>query len=151
MTYFLRNLLIFVLVTTFLGCESKNSYNINSDKAIADMSVRIEELNSDLNTLKEELAAVKKVLDDKDIDTDLRNSIRTEIHEGEKHRRDIEQWLAYLKIQRKERYQSLLDRQKNKTLDVDQVNKEVKAYFLHKKLKPIDKKWKNRYKTAIEL
>ena len=150
MTKFLLNLIIFAFALSFLGCESKNSYNINSDKAVLDMNTRITELEDDLNTLTTELKDVRKVLEDPDIDTQLRASIRREIHEGEVHEKALVQWIDFLKIRRKKRYNSLVDRKNQENLK-EQAEKEVKAYFVEKKLKPIDKKWKKRYKTAIEL
>lgn len=148
-----KNLLflaLFTLFSFFLGCESKTSYNIDSDKAVEDLSTRITSLTEDLNTLTKELEEVKKVLEDKDIDSELRASIRKEILEGERYERTINQWLAYLKVQRKQRYNSLLARKGQKNLK-EQAEQEVKAYFMQKKLKPIDRPWKERYRTAIEL
>ena len=150
MASFLYNLLILALVMGFLGCESKNSYDIQSDQAVADLSTRIKSLEEDLNGLTEELAQVRKVLDDPDIDAELRGSIRKEIHEGDKHLHEIEQWIAFLKIRRKKRYNSLVDRQNSPKLK-EQAEKEVKDYFMDKKLNPIQRGWKNRYRTAIEL
>jgi hypothetical protein len=144
--------ILFLLVFSgaFLGCESKNSYDIGSDKAVEDMSLRISSLDSDLKVLKEELAEIKKVLKDPDIDAELRSSVRKEIHEGEKHVKDIQQWISYLKVRRKKRYNSLVDRKGQPNLK-EEAQKEVEAYFMDKKLNPIKRKWKDRYRTAIEL
>ncbi len=150
MTNLCQNLIILAFISVFLGCESKNSYDISSDKAVNDLSIRIASLTEDLNTLKTELEEVKKVLDDPDIDAQLRGSIRKEIHQGEKYEKEIEQWISYLKIKRKKRYNSLVDRKGQENLK-SQAEKEVEAYFVDKKLNPIKKDWKDRYRTAIEL
>ncbi len=150
MTKICQNLIIFVFISTFLGCESKNSYDIGSDRAVEDLGIRITSLTEDLTTLKSELADVRKVLDDPDIDAQLRASIRREIHQGEKFVKEIEQWVAFLKIRRKKRYNSLVDRKGSTTLK-EEAEKEVEAYFVDKKLNPIHREWKERYRTAIEL
>ena len=148
---FLRKLLIIVATfILFLGCESKESYDIDSDKAIGDMSIRIKSLEEDLNTLTTELKEVKAVLNDKDIDIELRKSIRKEVHEGENHEKVRHRSDAYLKVQRKQRYKSLLNRKMDKSLK-SKAEKEVADYFQQKKLKPIKKPWLKRYRTAIEL
>ena len=133
-----------------MGCESKNSYDIGSDKAVEDLSIRIKSLDEDLGILKEEIDQVKKVLEDPDIDAQLRASIRREIHEGEKHQKKLRQWIDFLKIRRKKRYNSLVDRKGQDGLR-EQAEREVEEYFQDKKLNPIKKEWKNRYRTAIEL
>lgn len=133
-----------------MGCESKSLYDIGSDKAISDMNSRIKSFEEDLNTLKGDLEKVREVLKDQDIDVELRKSLKKEIHEAEKYEKEIHQWLSYVKVQRKQRYNSLLRRKNSKTLSAE-AEKEVKAYFMQKKLKPIKKGWKTRYKTAIEM
>jgi predicted nucleic acid-binding Zn-ribbon protein len=133
-----------------LGCESKKSYDIYNDKAVEDMTTQITELNEDLTKLSEEISKIEKVLDDPDLDTQLRANIRKEVLEGNKHIKDIEQWIAYLKIRRKKRYNSLVDRKGQDNL-AEEAEAEVKAYFLEKELKPIPKKWRERFRTAIEL
>lgn len=150
MLLFLRTTLILLLALSFYGCESKNSYNINSDRAIEDMNKRIKSLNEDLGTLKTELKEVKMVLEDPDIDPELRASIRKEVHQGEKYAKEIDQWINFLKVRRKQRYKSLYERKKNKDLK-EQAEKEIKAYFVEKELKPIKRPWLKRYRTAIEL
>lgn len=150
MYLFVRIVLILSFLGVFAGCEGKKTYDIDSDKAVLDLSSRIQSLEEDLNTLNTEIVEVKAVLKDKDIDTELRKSIKKEILEGEKHKKDINQWVSYLKIQRRQRYNSLLGRKGEESL-IKEAEDEVKAYFLQKKLKPIDKRWKNRYRTAIEL
>ncbi len=150
MTISPRNLSILLLTILFLGCESKKSYDISGDKAIEDMTTRITSLQEDLTTLNDELDSVKKVLDDPDIDSELRASIRREVHEGDKHVKDLEQWIAFLKVRRKQRHKSLVDRKGQENLK-ELAEKEVEAYFLEKKLKPIPKKWQDLYRTAIEL
>ncbi len=150
MLLFSRNPLILLLCIFLFGCESKKTYDIDSDKVVADLSERINSLQEDLTTLNKELEEVKVVLKDKDIDTVLRKNIRKEIHEGKKYQKLIQQHIDYLKIRRKKRYQSLLDRKKSPEL-IEQAEQETKAYFMNKKLKPIERPWKDRYKTAIEL
>ena len=150
MMFLLRNLFILLLITFFFGCESKNSYDIKSDKIIEDLNSRIKVLQEDLDSLTSELKDVKLVLKDPDIDTSLRQSIRKEIHEGEKYKKDILQWLSFLKVRRKRRYNSLLARKNSASLK-DEATKEVRAYFVNKKLKPIARPWLERYRTAIEL
>jgi hypothetical protein len=114
------------------------------------MSTQITSLNEDLTKLKEELEQVKEVLNDPDIDAALRESIRKEIHQGEKFKKEIQQWIDLLKIRRMKRYNSLIDRKGQKGLK-EQANKEVEEYFIDKKLNPIKRAWKDRYRTAIEL
>lgn len=148
---FLRlNLLFLLLTLCFLGCESKKTYDISSDKAVADMNTQLADLESDLKELNADLDEVRKVLNDTDIDAELRESVRKEIHEGDRHIKDIEQWIDYIKIRRKKRYNSLVDRKDMENL-TEIAEKEVEAYFMEQKLKPIEKKWKDRYRTAIEL
>lgn len=146
----MRNLIILLLATTLFGCESKITYDISSDKAVEDMNKRIASLQEDLTTLDSELQQVKGVLNDPDIDGELRDSIKKEIHQGEKYKKEINQWLAFLKIRRKKRYNSLVDRKNNENLK-KQAEKEVEAYFVDKKLNPLARPWLNRYRTAIEL
>ena len=150
MVFFLRNLLILALITLFFGCESKNRYDINSDKAIEDMNTRVKSLQSDLDILNGELKDVKKVLEDPDIDPEVRASIRKEVHQGERFAKEIDQWISFLKVRRKQRYKSLYDRKGQKNLR-EQAEREIKAYFTEKKLKPIKRPWLERYRTAIEL
>ena len=135
---------------SFLGCESKKRYDINSDKMIGDLNTRISSLEEDLKNLTGELEEVRGVLPDPDIDTELRKSLRKEIHEGDKYIKEINQWIAYLKVQRKQRYASLSERKDQENLE-EQAKKEIKAYFVTKDLKPIKRPWLNRYRTAIEL
>ena len=150
MLVFFRNLIIFALIFSFFGCESKNSYDINSDEAISDMNVRIVSLEEDLKNITEDLDKVRKVLKDPDIDPDLRASIRKEVHQGETFMKEIDQWISFLKVRRKQRYKSLHDRRKSEKL-AEQAKREVDAYFMEKKLKPIKRPWLDRYRTAIEL
>lgn len=114
------------------------------------MNKRITSLSEELTTLTDELEQVKKVLNDPDIDAELRGSIRKEIHQGEKFKKEIDQWISFLKVRRKQRYNSLVDRKGQENLK-EEAEKEVKAYFTEKKLKPIPKKWRDRHRTAIEL
>lgn len=137
------------IFAVILGCNSKKSYNIGADKVIADLTTRIASLDEDLQALNNDLEDVKKALKDKDIDTELRKSLRKEKHEADKHAKDINQWIAYMKIQRKQRYKSLIERKSDENF-AERAKKEVKEYFVQKDLKPIPKKWKNRYRTAIE-
>ena len=153
MVLFIRNLIILVLALGFLGCESKKTYDIQSDPMLKDLDTRVKELEEDLNTLVTELKAVQKVLDDNsndELDFELRNSLKKEIIEGEVHQKNINQWLSYLKIQRKQRFQSLYARKEQESLS-DEAKKESEEYFLQKKLKPIEKPWLDRHRTAIEL
>ena len=145
-----RFLLILAISSLFIGCEGKKSYDIGSDKAVSDMSTRIKSLEEDLSSLTTELGEVRAVLVDQDLDAELRKSIKKEILEGEKYKKEITQWLSYIKIQRKRRYNSLLSRKDQESLIKD-AEIEVSTYFLQKKMKPIEKRWRNRYRTAIEL
>ncbi len=136
-----------------MGCESKKTYDIASDPMLKDLDSRVKEFEEDLNTLKTELAAVEKILNDNsndELDFELRNSLKKEVIEGEVYEKDINQWLAYLKIQRKQRYQSLYARKDKESL-VEEAKRESEEYFIQKKLKPIEKPWLERYRTAIEL
>jgi len=117
---------------------------------IVDLNTRIGQLQEDLNTLSSELEQVRVVLKDNDIEVELRKSIRKEVLEGERYQREIEQWISYLKVQRKERYKSLHERKDQEELK-KQALEEVARYNTQKELKPIKMPWKNRYKTAIEL
>lgn len=117
---------------------------------IVDLNSRISQLQEDLNTLTSEIDQVRVVLKDNDIEVELKKSIRKEILQGERYQREIDQWISYLKVQRKQRYKSLNERSNEKDLN-EQALEEIKRYNMQKELKPIQKPWKNRYKTAIEL
>jgi hypothetical protein len=150
MLFILRFVILYLFLSLSLGCTGDNSYNIGKDAVIADLNSRIGELNEELTTLTSELDQVRVVLDDKEIDIELKKSVRKEILEGERHILDIEQWIAYLKVQRKQRYQSLKAREGQKGLS-EQAKAETTEYFAQKKLKPIKKAWLERYRTAVEL
>ncbi len=147
---FLKFFLIFHLIILLGACEPKGSYNIKSDEMIADLNKEIISLESDFKTLVDELEKVEVVLVDKDIDTEIRKSIKKEILEGEEYKKQIDQILSYLKLQRKSRHKSLMDRKKSPHLTTD-AKEEVEAYFLQKKIKPLQRPWLERYRTAIEL
>ncbi len=117
---------------------------------IVDLNTRIGQLQEDLTTLTSEIDQVRVVLNDNDIAVELKKSIRKEILEGERYQREIEQWISYLKVQRKQRYASLHERKDQNNLK-EQALAEVGRYNMQKELKPIKTPWKNRYKTAIEL
>jgi regulatory protein YycI of two-component signal transduction system YycFG len=142
---------LFMLLLSLLGsCTPKDRYDIDNDKIISDLNSQIKTLEEDLNTLNNELDQVKVVLNDKDIDADLRASIRKEIHEGDKYVKEIDQWLSYFKVQRKQRYKSLYLRKDSSDL-IKEAEVEAEAFFINKKLKPLVPTWKERYRTAIEL
>lgn len=149
--YFYSRIVLFLIFSlVFFGCESKIPFNPDKDEVILDMNQRIELLKSDLTSLQGDLTEVEKVLNDPDIDSDLRNSIRKEIHEGRRYEKQIEQWIAYLKVRQNKRYKSLKLREGQADLK-NQVKKEVKEYEIDKKLNPIERPWLDRYRTAIEL
>ena len=150
MLFFTKITLFIPIFTLFLGCESKKQYDISSDQVVSDLNTRIATMEEELKTLESELNEVRSVRDDKNISLELRTSIRKEIHEGDKHEKSLQQWIAYLKVQRKQRYASLVARKEQETL-LDDAKREAAAYFLQKKLKPIQKPWLKRYRTAIEL
>ena len=152
MVLFCRNLILLLLATFFLGCESKKLYDISGDPMLNDLNSRVTKIEEELKTLKDELKDVTKVLKENgdDIDFELKNSLKKELIDGEVHEKNIVQWLSYLKIQRKQRHQSLYSRKDDPAL-VEQAKKESDEYFIQKKLKPIDKTWLKRYRTAIEL
>lgn len=139
--------LILLLITILLGCESKKTYDIDGDLAIKDLNERISTLQNDLNTLTTDLAKVRESMKDMDVAVEFRTSLRKELHEGEKHMEDISQWIDLLKIQRKQRHKSLIER-KNQPDLIEVAQKEVEAYFIQTKLKPIKRPWENRYRTA---
>lgn len=152
MVFFCRNLILLLLATLFLGCESKKLYDISSDPMLNDLNTRITTIEEELATMKKELEDVDKLLKEngEDIDFELKNSLKKELIQGEVHEKDITQWLSYLKIQRKQRYKSLHDRKSSFSL-VEEAKKESEEYFIQNKLKPIDKTWLKRYRTAIEM
>ena len=150
MFFLRRNLFILYLVLFSWGCESKKAYDIASDKAIADMSSRIASLEQDFNELSADLEKVKKVLNKPGLKTDIRAGVRREIHEGERYKKEIDQWISYLKIRRKKRHRSLFKRKDQENLE-EVAQKEVRAYFMEKKLKPIPRNWNDRYRVVIEL
>ena len=150
MLLLLRIALILAFSTHFLGCESKNSYNPKKDEIILDLNTRISSLQGDLDILQKELEEVEVVLKDPDIDSELRKSIRKEIHEGRRHEKTLEQWIAFLKVRQNKRFKSLKLRKGQKGLQ-EQVKKEIHEYNIDKKLNTIPRPWLKRYKTAIEL
>ena len=147
-----RNLILFVLITSLLGCESKKLYDIPSDPMLVDLSERVSTIDGELAALKKDMEDIRKLLKENgdDIDFELKGSLKKELLEGDVHEKNILQWVSYLKIQRKQRYSSLMSRKDQETL-VDEAKKESDEYFLHKKLNPIKKPWLTRYRTAIEL
>lgn len=150
MLFYLRLSLFLLFFSLSVGCSGKSSYNIQSDAMIVDLNTRIGQLQEDLTTLTSEIDQVRVVLNDNDIAVELKKSIRKEILEGERYQREIEQWISYLKVQRKQRYASLHERKDQNNLK-EQALAEVGRYNMQKELKPIKTPWKNRYKTAIEL
>ena len=72
---------------SFLGCESKKSYNISSDPMLTDLVSRITTMETELTSLRKELGEVRKVLktDEDEIDFELRNSLKKELLEGDVH------------------------------------------------------------------
>ncbi len=150
MVLFLRKPLILLLLLLFLGCESKKNYDIGSDKMISDLNIRISSLQEDMTALTNDLDQVKVVLDDKDIDAELRKNIKREVLEGDLHKKKLQQHIDFLKIKRKKRYRSLYERKSSNTLK-EEAEKEIKAYFVDKELNPIKKTWNDRFRTAVEL
>ena len=117
---------------------------------ISDLSVLIKEFEDDRKKLEQENTEVQNVLEDEDLDTELRESLKKEIHEGQRYMRSIDQWVAYLKVKRKNRCASLYKRKDQESL-IGEAKAEVRAYKTQKRLKPIKTPWRNRYRTAIEL
>ncbi len=150
MSIYKNFLFLFVFLPAVLSCESKSSYDIESDKMITDLNLEIKSLDDEYRTLVGELEKVSTVLNDQDIDTEIRKSIKKELLEGEDYKKQIDQWLSYLKMKRKIRHKSLIDRKNQKNLS-EQAKEEIEAYFIQKKAKPIDRPWLKRYRTAIEL
>lgn len=150
MVFFVRILSFFVIFLGLLGCESKSGYSISSDASIVDLGKRIASLEEDQRELEMDVEKVKKNYDDPDIKPELRANIRKELHEAEYFLKKIDQWISFLKIRRKFRYESLYKRRQLSNLR-ELAAKENEAYFVDKKFKPIKRIWRDRYKTAIEL
>lgn len=152
MIFLYKNLILLLFITSFLGCESKKLYDIASDPMLVDLNTRITTMKEEMASLEKDLADVRKVLKEngEDIDFELKGSLKRELIEGEIHEKNITQWLSYLKIQRKQRHKSLVERKHLISLS-ESAKKESDEYFIQKDLKPIKKPWLKRYRTAIEL
>ena len=148
---------VFVLLLCPLigGCKANISYNISSDPIILDLGQRIEELRQDQLLLEKELKDIHKALNSKEgppLSVEVIASLHKEILESEVYKKSIHQWTNYLKIQRKKRYHSLRERKRRGVASLSQLaEKESQTYFMEKKLKPIPKTWKQKYRTVLGL
>lgn len=142
-------LYLFVLFA-FAACKSDKPYDINNDIVIVTLNGELTVLEEDLKALDTDLVAVRKVIDDPELSAELRASLRKELLEGDEHQKHIEQWIAYFKVQRKQRHQSLMDR---KALpDLEKIaTEEAEGFLSQLKQKPLKRPWLDRYRTAIEL
>ena len=134
-----------------MGCESKGPYKIEEDKMLLDLGKEIASLEEVLKKMKEDMEKAEKVFKEPDLDTELRESIQTELFQAKHWENKLFEHIAYFKIKMRRRKKSLEDRQKRGMDLHEAANREVKEYFIHKKLHPLKKGWENRHKAAIDL
>ena len=151
MVIFLKIPLILLFLLVFSGCFGKGTYDIATDKAILDMDTDIEMLSGELKKIKEDAEKVKKALEDINLDSELREGAQKELFESDYWQKKLFEMIAYRKIKKRQRLESLNERKEKGEDFGEQAKKEVDAYFLHKELHPIKKDWEMRFRSAIDI
>lgn len=144
---------LYVILFMMTFCTKKPFVIQNDDPITIDINLELKNLKADLFEINSDNEKVRLAFADTNITQKFGPALKKEYFANQEHIKNIEQEINILEIRGVKRYSVLSERIADYGDNFDKIliKSEVNTYFQDKKINPIKKTWKNRFKAAASL